>query len=157
MLIGDFNELRSNDEKLSGAIREESTFWDFQNMADNCKIREHTSHGNHLSWAGWRDKVWVQCRLDRSFGNDAWFRLFPRSKAEYMEMRESDHRPLRLNFALEVEEKHKGRFFFDKRLFGKKGFEEAIARCWSNDDANSELSIMDCIARSNRVGKTEEV
>lgn len=147
MLIGDFNELRSNEEKLGGAIREESTFWDFRNMADTCKIREHTSHGNQLSWVGWRDKVWVQCRLDRSFGNDAWFRLFPRSKAEYMDMRESDHRPLRLNFAQEVEEKHKGRFLFDKRLFGKKGVEEAIAKCWSHDDANPEMNIMDCIAK----------
>ncbi|KAF3583564.1 hypothetical protein F2Q69_00029332 [Brassica cretica] len=59
----------------------------------------------------------------------------------------SDHKPIRLNFALEVEEKHKGRFFFDKRLYGKKGVEEAIARCWSVDSENLEASIMDCIAR----------
>ena len=62
-------------------------------------------------------------------------------------MRVSDHKPIRLNFALEVEEKHKGRFFFDKRLYGKKGVEEAIARCWSVDSENLEASIMDCIAR----------
>lgn len=29
VLVGDFNELRHHEEKLGGAIREESTFWDF--------------------------------------------------------------------------------------------------------------------------------
>ncbi|KAF2587903.1 hypothetical protein F2Q70_00040825 [Brassica cretica] len=100
-------------------------------MADTCKIREHTSHGNILSWAGKRDNAWVQCRLDRSFGNDEWFHLFPRSKTEYIDMRSSDHRPIRLNFALEVEEKHKGHFFFDKRMMGRRGVDEAIARSWN--------------------------
>ena len=70
-LIGDFNELMHNGEKLGGTVRSESTFWDFRNMAEACKIKEHISHGNLLSWAGKRDQVWVQCRLERSFRNDA--------------------------------------------------------------------------------------
>ncbi|CAN6867854.1 unnamed protein product, partial [Brassica oleracea] len=41
------------------------------------------------------------CRLDRCFGNDEWYRLFPRSHVEYMAMYGSDHRPLRIDFALE--------------------------------------------------------
>lgn len=32
MLAGDFNELLSNDEKSGGAVREESSFWDFRDM-----------------------------------------------------------------------------------------------------------------------------
>lgn len=127
-LIGDFNELMSNGENLGGAVREESTFWAFRNMAEACKIKEHISHGNTLSWAGKRDRVWVQCRLDRSFGNDEWFRLFPRSKTKYMDMRVSDHRPICLEFSLEVEDRNRGRFFFEKRMIGKRGVEEAIAR-----------------------------
>lgn len=39
LLTGDFNELMSNDDKLWGAVREESTFWGFRNMAHDCKIR----------------------------------------------------------------------------------------------------------------------
>lgn len=69
LLAGDFNELVSNDEKSGGVIREESSFWDFRDMIQNCKLKEIRHTGNWLSWAGWRDKVWVQCRLDRSFGN----------------------------------------------------------------------------------------
>lgn len=33
LLLGDFNELMNNYEKEGGATRQESTFWDFRNMA----------------------------------------------------------------------------------------------------------------------------
>ncbi|KAL0652204.1 hypothetical protein Bca4012_094895 [Brassica carinata] len=144
MLIGDFNELMNNSEKLGGAIREESTFWDFRNMAEACKIKEHISVGNSLSW---RDKVWVQCRLDRSFGNDEWFHIFLRSKAVYMGMRTVEHRLLRLSFAYEPEEQNRGRFFFDKRMVGKRGVKEAVASCWEWDGSDTEPNLMDCIAK----------
>ncbi|VVB17675.1 unnamed protein product [Arabis nemorensis] len=91
VLTGDFNELISNREKLGGAVRSESTFWGFRDMAQNCKIQEIRSCRNSFSWGGWRDDVWIQCRLDRSFGNDQWFQLFPRSNVEYMNLWASDH------------------------------------------------------------------
>lgn len=102
MLVGDFNELLSNEEKLGGAVRSDSTFWDFRNVVDNCKIRDMRSSGNPLSWVGKRDNEWVQCRLDRCFGNDEWYRLFPRSHVEYMAMYGSDHRPLRVGLLWKV-------------------------------------------------------
>ncbi|KAJ4901556.1 Uncharacterized protein Rs2_15507 [Raphanus sativus] len=89
--------------------------------------------GNVLSWTGWRDNVWIQCRLDRSFGNDEWFQLFPRANMEYLGMWPSDHRPILLSFSLEPEDRGHGRFYFDKRMVGKVGIEEAIARGWGDD------------------------
>ncbi|KAL0887179.1 hypothetical protein Bca101_011162 [Brassica carinata] len=147
MLVGDFNELMHNDEKLGGAIRDESTFWDFRNMVEACKIREMRSKGNTLSWSGWRDKVWVQCRLDISFGNDEWFRLFPQSSTEYLSMWPSDHRPLKIDFALEPESLQRGRFYFDKRMYGKRGVEEAIIRGWDAENESPNLTVLDRIAR----------
>lgn len=126
LLTGDFNELMSNDDKLGGAVREESTFWGFRNMALYCKIRELRSSGNVLSWHGWRDEVWVQCTLDRFFGNHEWFNLFPRSSVDYGDMWGSDHRHLLIGFALEQRELNRGRFYLDNRMFSKPGFEETI-------------------------------
>ncbi|WZZ26944.1 hypothetical protein YC2023_010345 [Brassica napus] len=116
-------------------------------MAEACKIREMRFKGNSLFWAGKRDNVWIQCRLDRSFGNDAWFRLFPQSSTEYMSMWPSDHRPLRIEFALEPESLQRGRFYFDKRMFGKRGVEEAIIRGWEAENDSSDLSVLDRIAQ----------
>lgn len=100
-MVGDFNELMSNEEKEGGVVRPESSFWDFRNMAENCKLKEVRFTGNMLSWGGKMDNVWVKCQLDRSFGNNEWFTLFPRASMEYLEMWTPDHRPIRICFALE--------------------------------------------------------
>lgn len=50
ILVGDFNELLSNDEKSGGATRSDSSFWDFRDLVQNCKLREVIYTGNCLSW-----------------------------------------------------------------------------------------------------------
>ncbi|CAA7047268.1 unnamed protein product [Microthlaspi erraticum] len=97
-----------SSKKLGGPPRNKSSFWDFHTMAINCKLHELRSSGNRFSWAGWRDKVRVQWRLDRSFGNDGWYQLFPCSQLEYMDMWASDHRPLKVCFAMETELLNRG-------------------------------------------------
>ena len=101
-LAGDFNELMNNTEKVGGPPRQESSFFDFRAMARNCRLKEVPSSGNRLSWGGvkeimsngLKEKVWVQCRLDRAFGNAEWFKLFPQSHTVYLEKTGSDYRPI---------------------------------------------------------------
>lgn len=150
MLVGDFNELLSNEEKLGGSVHSDSSFRDFRNMVDNCKISDMRSSGNPLSWAGKRDNGWVQCRLDRCFGNDEWYRLFPRSHVEYMAMYGSDHRPLRIDFALESDGVSRGRFFFDNRMVGKEGVEDAVRKGWCKEMSGRQVSIIERISRCRR-------
>lgn len=52
LLVGDFNELLTNAEKKGGPPRDESSFWGFREMAENCKITELRSSGNRFSWGG---------------------------------------------------------------------------------------------------------
>lgn len=76
--------------------------------------------------------------MDHSFGNDGWFHLFPRVKTEYMHLWAFDHRPIRTSFALESDGTINGRFYFDKRMVKKEGFEEVVrkGRC---DSEKGEL------------------
>lgn len=37
--------------------------------------------------------------------------------------------------------------FFDKRMVGKRGVEEAVASCWEWDGSDTEPNLMDCIAK----------
>ncbi|KAJ0250444.1 hypothetical protein HA466_0137770 [Hirschfeldia incana] len=67
VLAGDFNELLNATEKVGGATRHDSTFWDFRNMVENCKIKEINSSGNWLSWAG-AEEIWEKIQLDA----EAW-------------------------------------------------------------------------------------
>ena len=76
-LVGDFNEIMNNGEKLGGPVRQESSFFPFRSMVKECRIKEVPSSGNVMSCAGVREiitnglkeNVWVKCRLDRAFGN----------------------------------------------------------------------------------------
>ncbi|CAG7864632.1 unnamed protein product, partial [Brassica rapa] len=62
----------------------------------------------------------------------------------------SDHRPILLSFSLEPEDRGFGRFYFDKRMVGKVGIEEAITRGWSGDAYGVTSSVMDRLSRCRR-------
>ncbi|KAH0873667.1 LOW QUALITY PROTEIN: hypothetical protein HID58_071029 [Brassica napus] len=92
---------------------------------------------------------WVKCRLDRSFGNSDWFALFPRSNLEYLELWASDHRPIRVCFALERDSPTKSRFQFDKRMLSREGFEDLVRLSWEGKYGES-VKKMDHIRRCHR-------
>ncbi|KAL1194356.1 hypothetical protein V5N11_017825 [Cardamine amara subsp. amara] len=99
LVIGDLNELTDNSKKLGGPLREEASFLPFRNMISDCGLREVPSCGNKFSWAGERNNMRIQCRLDRALGNTDWFQLLPRVHGEYLERIGSDHRPIMMRFA----------------------------------------------------------
>lgn len=39
ILVGDFNEILSNEEKSGGAVRSDSTFWNFATWYRNAKLK----------------------------------------------------------------------------------------------------------------------
>ncbi|XP_056855145.1 uncharacterized protein LOC130504548 [Raphanus sativus] len=121
-------------------------------FARDCRLKEIPSSGNRLSWAGVREimsngvkeKVWVQCRLDRAFGNAEWFRLFPNSHSFYLEKTGSDHRPIFTGLDATVQ-RRTGRFTFDKRWCAKPGIQEIIRRGWSVGNPSGEASVSERI------------
>ena len=72
--------------------------------------------------------------------------MFPRAHVEYLKMWASDHRPLLISFSLENDDSSRGRFYFDKRMVGKAGFEEAVRRGWQGSDSSADIGILERIA-----------
>lgn len=68
---------------------------------------------------------------------------------EYLDLWASDHRPIRICSSLERDEPSKGRFFFDKRMLSREGFEDLVRRSWDRD-GNDHCSTMDRIKRCRR-------
>ena len=75
-MIGDFNEIMSNKEKLGGPYRVESSFQDFKNMLSSCDMHELGGTRNSFTSGGTRNEEWIQCKLDRCFGNHSGFLCF---------------------------------------------------------------------------------
>lgn len=152
-LVGNFNEMMNTAEKSGGPVREESSFYPFRNMARDCRIKEVPSSGDKLSWVGVREviengvkeNVWVQCRLDRAFGNSEWFRLFPRSHTHYLERLGSDHRPILTSVGGALT-KQRGRFMYDKRWSNKPEVAEIVRQGWNAPRLHPSSSVSDRIA-----------
>ena len=93
---------------------------------------------------GLKEKVWVQCRLDRAFGNAKWFRLFPQSHTAYLEKTAPDHTPIFTSLA-NSGQRRTGRFMFDKRWCKKPEVTEVIRRGWCSNFAFGQGSVSERI------------
>ncbi|KAF3588406.1 hypothetical protein F2Q69_00029622 [Brassica cretica] len=68
---------------------------------------------------------------------------------EYPELWASDHRPIRICFALEKVDSRKRRFFFDKRMLCREGFEDLVRSSWEGKSGDRS-STMERIGRCHR-------
>lgn len=145
-IVGDFNDILHNGENVGGPSREESLFQPFGNMVRACKMTEAPSHGNPLTWGGggMRYKLWVQCQLDRCFGNKEWSKMFSASNQTFLEKRGSGHRPVLVKL-LSSQEVYRGQFRFDKRILHKPRVKECIEEAWNSPGFLVEASISDMI------------
>lgn len=149
-LIGDFNEILNNSEKLGGPRRSEASFVPFAEMLACCEMEEFISRGNRFTWEGTIWKKSIQCCLDRSFGNKAWLLLFPKSHQTFLEKRGSDHRPVWLNL-FASQNVCRGQFRFDKRLLINPEVKELIDQDWRKNNNNFNLKVSHKIRRCRTV------
>lgn len=62
-------------------------------------------------------------------------------------MRASDHRPIRVDFVYEPDDRGNGRFYFDSRLLGKAGIEKIVEKGWNMPEWEGDMNLMERINR----------
>ena len=138
-MIGDFNEILSNSEKRGGPLRVESSFLPFRNLLATCDMYEVGSSGNGFTWGGTRNNQWIQCKLDRCFGNPAWFSMFPTAHQWFLEKLGSDDQPVLVEFTQD-KSFFKEQFRFDKRWAEDPSFLHMLTKAWNHDSPISSSS-----------------
>lgn len=121
LIMGDFNEIKNNDEKEGGPTRPERSFTDFRRMIASCDFHDLKSIGNKFSWYGKRHTHDIRCCLDRSMANSSWLAQFPSAQTEFLAFEASDHRPLVTTISHSINRPRK-LFRYDKRMFSEDSF-----------------------------------
>ncbi|XP_042954601.1 uncharacterized protein LOC122291014 [Carya illinoinensis] len=95
LVVGDFNVICSDSERIGGNPRPVSTMVEFNESLDNCGLVEMRVHGRSMSWCNdhnGRSRSWA--RLDLPVMNVAFSNLFGSVYMEYLMREPSNHCPM---------------------------------------------------------------
>ena len=99
ILLGDFNDMLAEDEKLGGLPVNRTRIAAFRNCLDKCGLIDLDFHGPRFTWTN-KSPVWqstIKERLDKGLGNADWTLLFPTAEIHHLPRVKSDHCPIMLN------------------------------------------------------------
>ncbi|XP_042969115.1 uncharacterized protein LOC122301804 [Carya illinoinensis] len=95
-VIGDFNEIITQSEKVGGRERPEGQMEGFRQCLENCNLFDlgwkamNTWSNQHI------DDTFTKKRLDRAVANPSWLEIFKERGVETLIARQSDHKPILL-------------------------------------------------------------
>ncbi|KAG2249545.1 hypothetical protein Bca52824_089173 [Brassica carinata] len=117
LLLGDWNEILGNHEKIGGRLRPAASFQTFRTLVRNLDLVDL-----------------------KTMANGEWLNDFPASETEFLEIGEPDHRPLVTFVSHDIEEPRR-LFRFDNRLCQKEGFKETISRGWKGSGQSQLMNL----------------
>ncbi|KAG7594038.1 Zinc knuckle CX2CX4HX4C [Arabidopsis thaliana x Arabidopsis arenosa] len=132
LVLGDFNEIQCNSEKLGGPAKPEWQFSNFRRMLRVSGLHEVKPYGGLYTWIGNRSTGTVKSKLDRIVATADWKNQFPKALVQLLDWIGSDHRPLLLQTE---NNKWKGtkQFRYDNRWRFKQDLHMALQKSWDQD------------------------
>ncbi|KAM6558713.1 hypothetical protein CsatA_027952 [Cannabis sativa] len=145
LVIGDFNEILSNDNKIGGSLRNEDQMEQFRNVLSCCHLSEVPFEGDPYTWIKGRRTVnTIKERLDWCFVNDSWTSQFNPIVTTHLDYYNSDHRAILVKViaATSVQQEHhrRTRFRFEQIWLGNEQAANIIEQQWlSHASGNSAI------------------
>ena len=98
VIVGDFNEMLSGDDKFGGNPVSISRALKFQECLNNCSMIGLGFSRLKFTWSNHRLlSQLIQGRIDRAFANADWNVLYPETCVKHLERAHSDHCPIILS------------------------------------------------------------
>ena len=94
LVIGDFNEVLSQNEKWGGNAVKPHRIAMFSSTMDSCNLLDLGFNGPKFTWTNKRKRNPIYERLDRAFGNGDWLVHYPNSCVWHLPRISSDHAPI---------------------------------------------------------------
>ncbi|XP_024156414.1 uncharacterized protein LOC112164456 [Rosa chinensis] len=137
IVIGDFNEILNNGEKISGPIRAERQMRGFHEALGYCDLLDLGFHGAMATW--WNSEMLL--RLDRAICTPSWFDLFGHSKLFHLPPSDSDHVPLLLKASTTplVVRSKKNNFKFEAFWLQHPECDGVVKEAWGTDVTGTRM------------------
>jgi endonuclease/exonuclease/phosphatase family metal-dependent hydrolase len=101
LLMGDFNEIVSSDERLGELVGSQRNMYEFGEVLNKCGLVDLGYCDYPFTWENCRDaEANVQKRLDRAVASVAWMSLFTLCTMDHLPTSYSDHVPIFLHMDL---------------------------------------------------------
>jgi hypothetical protein len=95
LVVGDFNEILSQDEKSGALVRREGQMDLFREALEECYLSDLGYKGPKYTWNNCRQSDnFTKERLDRAMANRSWCAVFKMVEVRVLAGRSSDHKPI---------------------------------------------------------------
>ncbi|KAL9686472.1 hypothetical protein QQ045_023932 [Rhodiola kirilowii] len=135
LILGDFNCIRSQEEKLNGVAVREAETMELSEFLDQTGLFDLSSSGNFYTWSDKHQhgrRIW--CKLDRIICNDSFLAEFPNVHGIFPEPGISDHSPAICRLA--ISSPVKKWFRFQSFWAATNQFSECMAHKWIRGASN---------------------
>ncbi|XP_070056687.1 uncharacterized protein [Nicotiana tomentosiformis] len=131
LIMGDYNAIRSEEDRLIGNLVQELEVRDFNSFIDDTALVEMRTNGRNFTWTNGH----TYSKIDRALVNTEWMLKMPYLEVWVMDLGCSDHSPLNVSFE-DNEEKVPKPFKFLNHLVEHKDFLALVSGAWqeSNED-----------------------
>ena len=98
LVLGDFNEILSSEDKLGGRPINLYRPMVFQQCLNSYNLLDLGFQGPRFTWVNKRDFLaFIQERIDRCFANSSWRTMYPEASVYHLTRLHSDHCPVLLS------------------------------------------------------------
>lgn len=132
VVLGDFNSLLSTADRLGGLPVTAAECADFQAALDVTQLQELQYCGWEYSWCNKQHANLIYTKIDRVFGNLAWFQHYGTDIVEVLNPQSSDHSPLLLSCGSR-RYKEQRRFKFLNCVVEHPEYLSAVRRAWDTE------------------------
>ncbi|XP_071902526.1 uncharacterized protein [Coffea arabica] len=137
--MGDFNDLRLNEEKWGGKDRAEGGFREFNRFIKANNLIDLGYQGVPWTWSNsWERDGEVKESLDRCPCSTEWMQRYEKARCNHGEIEASDHLMLIVDTNSDTKRK-KRRFYFDQRWTKNPETMEVIQGVWRKDHLGSRM------------------
>lgn len=130
-VIGDFNDLLSNEEKRGRCDHPLWKIRGFREAVTDCQLTNLVLEGHQFTWSKGRGiDDFKERKLDRAMASHDWFNTFPNYRLCNTVIDRSDHSPILLLLYGEGRRRRRRSFKFENSWLEEDSLEEVVERGW---------------------------